>query len=233
MKRWKFTFANLFQGRHGLIYGPMLVLPAAAVYAMLGIGLVQGDPVRLPSLTLILSVIFGILLIIWLTAFLTLHTKTDEEREKIANADPVAWLPIPERDLHRLQSTQSGIKNGALIVIGVFGFAFLLHGISDGFTPALLYAALFLGGIAAVGFAVYYYLWSFWHCIDESAEVAEIPVDHCFSRTHTTKTGKYTDYYQVCYLPDGRYVFNIGEYKLKCVRIVRFRGRMRLLPPGT
>lgn len=231
MKRWKFTAANLFQGRWGLLWGPLLILPTAGVYALLIYGIIHGDPAAVPSLIAVLSVILALLLIIWTVAFLMLHAKTDEEREKIANAAPVEWLPLPKSDLYRLQSTQSGIKNGALIVIGVFGFAFLLHGISDGFTPALLYAALFLGGIAAVGFTVYYFIWRFWHSIDESAEVAEIPVDHCFSRTHTTKTGKYTDYYQVCYLPDGRYVFNIGEYKLKCVRIVRFCGRMRLLPP--
>lgn len=231
MKRWKFTLANLFQGRNGLIFGPLLILPTAAVYAMLIAGMIHGDPVRVPPLISILSVILLLLLIIWVTAFLVLHTKTDEEREKIANADPVKWLPIPESDLLRLQKAGSGMKFSVLFVAAMLGAALLFEGLKEGFTSSLLYAALFLVGIAVICFTVYYFHWRFWHSIDESAEVAELPVDHCFSRTHTTKTGKYTDYYQVCYLPDGRYVFNIGEYKLKCVRIVRFRGRMRLLPP--
>lgn len=231
MKRWKFTAANLFQGRWGLLWGPLLILPTAAVYAMLIAGMIHGDPVRVSPLISILSVILLLLLIIWVTAFLVLHTKTDEEREKIANAAPVEWLPLPKSDLYRLQHKKSGIKTGVLITAGIFGISLLFHGLCEGFTSSLLYAALFLVGIAVICFTVYYFYWRFWHSIDESAEVAEIPVDHCFSRTHTTKTGKYTDYYQVCYLPDGRYVFNIGEYKLKCVRIVRFCGRMRLLPP--
>ena len=231
MKRWKFTLANLFQGRHGLIYGPLLILLTAAVYAMLIAGIIHGDPVRVPSLTAIVSVILALLLIIWLIGFLVLHTKTDEEREKIANAAPVDWLPIPENDLIRLQKAGGGMKFSVLFVAAMFGAVLLFEGLKEGFTPTLLYAALFLAGIAVICFTVYYFNWRFWHGIDESAEVAELPVDHCFTRTHTTKTGRYTDCYQVCYLPDGRYVFNLGEYKLRYVRIVRYRGRMRLLPP--
>lgn len=231
MKRWKFTAANLFQGRWGLLWGPLLILPTAGVYALLIYGIIHGDPAAVPSLIAVLSVILALLLIIWTVAFLMLHAKTDEEREKIANAAPVEWLPLPKSDLYRLQHKKSGIKTGVLITAGIFGISLLFHGLCEGFTSSLLYAALFLVGIAVICFTVYYFHWRFWHSIDESAEVAELPVDHCFSRTHTTKTGKYTDYYQVCYLPDGRYVIQIDREQAQTVTVVRFRGRFRILSP--
>ena len=230
MKRWKYSAANLFQGRYGLVFGPLLCLPVSVVEIILICGLLSGEPHADAALPLMLGFILVLLLIIWSICFLVLHVKTAEERELIANAEPVRWFPISQRDLRYLRSQTSGIRFGVIFVTAMITLSLGFEFLGTGPSRTLLLAGGFLYGLEAVGFLIYYLSWRFWHNTDESAEVAELRVDHCFTRTHTGRGGKYTDCYQVCYLPDGRFVFKAGIGKLRHIRIVRFRGKMRLLP---
>ena len=186
------------------------------------------DQNRLTALCVILlAIIFPIAFCLWLL-FLC-NAPSDAEREKIAEAKPIRWTALNSGQRAALANETSVLPIWWIFLfvaetIILFILTLKLRNLTGTLIVAfLMYVPTLLGLLHERRKAC------FWSEIDSTAEAASLDIAYIFSRRSYGGKGyrKRLHYYCVCYLPDGKYIFNadMTGNNSKEVVIVRFRGK--------
>lgn len=184
-----------------------------------------------------LSLVKGVVLLFYIPTILFvlllyLYNKPNAiEREKIANSKSFEWKTLEFRK--RLK-----VRNKKTFVMFWWMFLYLIElilstGLMLKFSTIRFVLPISLIMVISTTLCLIYerYNCSFWKGIDGSAQSVKIPIDHCFfhriyGRLSIGK-GIPRQYFCVCYLPDGKYVFSLGTQKTEAthIEIIRYRGR--------
>lgn len=178
--------------------------------------------------SIVLAVYGTLLLAPPLITWLVLHYCLNKaERELVHKAQPPDWQPLSRRDHDHFRYENYFIRFlGMLVVLGLLGLLVLFAELT---IPDKAYWFAVYAVITGLCILFTWLDHRLWQGIDESAECTELHVDHSYKRYWHSKTGKHAEYYLVCYLPDGKYIFKDEDsYGMaSSIRIVRYRHRIR------
>lgn len=170
-------------------------------------------------------------LALYIALLLICNGLTNEEREKISNSKPVRWEVAAAQQLEAARIASSFCN-----IFWIFLFVFET-------IPQLAVAIKLRHWALSLCIALPVYLITllcciyekrkaaFWAKIDQTAEVALLPIDRLFLRRiygGRQRRGVVRQRaFGVCYLPDGKYVFKANAQHLdrKTVVLVRFQGK--------
>lgn len=162
-----------------------------------------------------------------LVSWLWLHFYLNRaERQLVAEAQPLQWHPIKPELCERIRSEGSDVWITAIVLFVLYGILFLSSLGKIRYMWPFLLLALAVILLILLGQRRRF---RFWQGIDETAESAVVTVDHSYVTHFYGRGGKTTDYYLVCYLPDGKYVLHDEKTNGTAarIRLVRYRGRVR------
>ncbi len=150
-----------------------------------------------------------------------------EERQLVAQAQPLQWHPIKEEVCERIRSEGDETRITAIFLFVLYGIL-LLGSLGEHFRYMLPFLILALVVILLILLGQHR-RYRFWQGIDETAETSVVTVDHSYVTHFYGRGGKTTDHYLVFYLPDGRYALHdeTSGGTAARIRLVRYRGRVR------
>lgn len=164
-------------------------------------------------------------------SWLWLHFRLSrEERQLVAEAQPLQWHPIKPEHCERIRSEQDDTRITAIVLLVLYGIL-VLSSLGENFRHMWPFLLLGLAVILLI-LSGQRRRYRFWQGIDETAESAVVTVDHAYETHFYGRGGKTTEYYLVFYLPDGRYAIHDEKTNGTAarIRLVRYRNRVRWMP---
>lgn len=149
------------------------------------------------------------------------------EREKMKQAAPIRWAPIDPQQFRKVKTHAGMLKLWWIFLFAAETLFLLILTVKlRNWFPSLIAALLMYLP------TLIWLLWDlrsvrFWSALDGTAEAAKLPIDRWFYHMIWGRYGIHKREFCVCYLPDGRYIFepDVRHPDMQTVVIVRFRGK--------
>lgn len=229
MKRLKYRCAFCGYGQWVAVVSMTLCLVWFSVYVWL-----EMSNMDVPPAPVAYTVFGACMLLPPLAAWLWLHFHLNrEERQLVAEAQPPEWQPLSQRDYDHFRAEGYFSRFlGVYVWLGLLAVFVISYMLVVPEAMPLFVAFWIIAGVIILLTLLDHH---FWQYMDETAECAEIPVEHSYSRKIQVRFSSYTHYYLVCYLPDGKYILH-DEQSYGCassIRVIRYKHRIRWYPTPT
>lgn len=219
---WKLKFSAPFCG----LFLP--VIPAFAAAFVIPVLLhISGIWYVIASFLFLVLLLYGL--------YKLLHIPTKKDRAAMKQAKPLKWRKLSKQQKKLLRRYENPAKTVLVLAFLPATAAFLYMAGKDGWTPSLTWICCITEAGILLWALILHLDWKFWQGIGKDAEYAILPVHHTYTISRWIRTGK-TDYpFLVCYLPDGKYIFEFygnpphctPSFLPKQVYLIRYKGRVR------